>query len=608
MKKIFLAFVLIFSCFCFLPKMTEAQVAILCYHEVDHPNDSFAVTSKNLEQHINYMKKAGYHFVTLDEYLAYTDGKLQLPDKSVMLTFDDGYESFYTKVYPLLQKYQVPAMLAIVTSWTDGEGLPTDVRAVATWAQLREMEQSGLVTIVSHTHAMHKQQAIDPQGDRSGVAANRLYLNNRYETDEEYERRLQHDMAETQRLFVQNLGHPSRALVWPYGMYSGASVRAAQANGMKATFLLDGGINAANPTDQIYAKRMIMGRDTTTKRLQTLLTKNHDAWNSRPLRMAQIDIDNLYDKDATRLQRNVQNTIDNLYDSKVQLVALQAFADPDGDGDVDGVYFYNKEIPVVADVFNTIVNTMQQQGLTVVAWMPGLTYQNFVKPDGSNLVQGADKKTGWYRRISPFDTESLNQVQNLYRDLSNYTPASGILFQDDLYLNDYEDVSPYGKAAYEKAFGKAYEQKEAAKNPVWTKLKTQTLDKVAQGDMQAFKQNRPLGIMMRDIYDAPVVHPEAETWFAQNYQDCLKNYDYTVVMAYPQMNHENDAQAYLQSVAKAVKDANGTDKTIVKIQTYDWNKEAWLNKKDFDAELKTLQKAGVRNRGAYPQSYHKWER
>ena len=178
---------LVLSCLLiFSVPVVMAKVAIFCYHEIDRPNDSFAISSGRFESHLKYLQKAGYHFVTLDEYLAYTDGKLNLPEKSVMITFDDGYQSFYTKVYPLLKKYDVPAMLAIVTSWTDGEGLPTDVRAVATWDELREMEKNGLVTIVSHSHALHKQQALDPQGDRNGIAGAHLYLNGRYETDEEY--------------------------------------------------------------------------------------------------------------------------------------------------------------------------------------------------------------------------------------------------------------------------------------------------------------------------------------------------------------------------------------------------------------------------------------
>ena len=109
----------------------SAQAAILCYHEVDRENDDFAVSQTQLERHIVKMKKEGWHFVSLDEYIRYTKGEAKLPQKSVMLTFDDGYRSFYTKVYPLLQKYQVPAMLAIVSSWTAGEEKPNDVRNLA---------------------------------------------------------------------------------------------------------------------------------------------------------------------------------------------------------------------------------------------------------------------------------------------------------------------------------------------------------------------------------------------------------------------------------------------------------------------------------------------
>lgn len=113
-----------------------------------------------------------------------------------------------------------------------------------------EVDRAGDYFAVSHTHALHKQRAI---------VANRLYLNGRYETDEEYEKRLNDDMAETQRLFEENLGHPAKAMVWPYGMCSGASIRAAKAHGMQATFLLDGGINEAEPSYMTYARRIIMG-------------------------------------------------------------------------------------------------------------------------------------------------------------------------------------------------------------------------------------------------------------------------------------------------------------------------------------------------------------
>lgn len=242
-----------------------------------------------------------------------------------------------------------------------------------------EVDRAGDYFAVSHTHALHKQRAIAPQGGASGIAANRLYLNGRYETDEEYEKRLNDDMAETQRLFEEKLGHPAKAMAWPYGMCSGVSIRAAKAHGMQATFLLDGGINEAESSYMTYARRIIMGDNITVKKLT---------------------------------------------DNKISLVALQAFADPDGDGNYDKVHFYNKQVPMAADAFNDVCNALQQEGIKVVAWLPALTCQT----DGSNLVQAAPAgKAGWYQRLSPFDETSTAKAADLFRDLGRYTLAEGVL-------------------------------------------------------------------------------------------------------------------------------------------------------------------------------------
>ena len=587
-----------------------AQVAILCYHEVDRPNDDFAVSSHQLDDELQWLKQDGWCFVSLDDYLAYTKGQKQLPDKSVMITFDDGYESFYTKVYPLLQKYEIPGMLAIVTSWTNGEGKPTDVQNLATWEQLREMEQSHLVTVVSHTHALHKQQAIDPQGDMDGVAGNRLYLNDRYENDEEYYSRLNHDFQMTQKMFKEKLDHASRVVVWPYGIYSAVSIKAALDNGMEGTFLLDGGINGTGRSAQIYAKRMIMSRAVTLDHFKKLLTKDHDEWNDKPLRMAQVDIDNLYDKDEQQFQRNIDSTIQQLQANKINLVALQAFADPDGDGNVDDVYFHNSVIPVKYDVFNHVADRMMQQRLNVVAWVPGLNYQGLGAKDGHNMVQAQKKnEAGWYHRLSPFDSKNIQQITQLYKDLGNYTPVMGILFQDDLYLNDFEDMSAAGKAVYHQKTGHWLENldhNDKKQMNEWTRIKTEQLTKVSLKLADAFKENRPNAIILRDIYGEPVLDKDSEEWFAQNYKDYLKIYDYTVIMAYPYMDGEKDPMGYLGEVAAAVKAAGGIEKTIVKIQTYDWKKERWLSRQIFNQQLQVLQKDGMKNLGYYPSTFYAW--
>lgn len=594
---------------CLMVSSASAEVAILCYHEIDKPGDGWAVSASQLDAHLQDMQSKGYRFISLDEYLAYTRGELKLPDRSVMITFDDGYESFYTKAYPLLQKYKIPAMLAVVSSWSDGEGKPTDVGKLATWAQLKEMEQSGLVTVVSHTHAMHKNQEVNPQGDLSSVAENHLYVNGRYETDEEYEARLDHDFAKVQETFQKYLGHPARAVVWPYGLYSGASVNMALKYGMEATFLLDGGVNTPGIDSAKYAKRIIINSTTDLTRLNKLLTVDHDAWNSPPIRMAQIDIDALYDPDPRVFKQNIQNMLDRMRDNRITLAAVQAFADPDGDGNVDGVYFYNHEVPVVADVFNTVTNALLQDNINTVAWLPCLTYQTFAAADGSNLIQAKGEK-GWYKRVTPFDPSLEPKLTALFRDLSHYTAVTGVLLQDDLYMNDFEDYSPYGQAAYRQAFGKelsSLDKNDSMQMQAWTQLKTKRLTDLSLAAAAAFKENRPNATIMRDLYSEPVYNSESEEWFAQNYQDSLKNYDYTVVMAYPYMDKEKDPYLFLNKVSLAMQKLGGNDKTIIKIQSYDWDKEQWLDGKTFNEQIAVLKKAGTRNIGYYPDTYCQWK-
>lgn len=587
--------------------LAEASVAILCYHEVDRANDDFAVSHQQLEQQIVFMKKQGYHFVSLEEYLEYTRGEITLPDKSAMITFDDGYRSFYTKVYPLLKKYQVPGMLAIVSSWTNGEEKPNDVRDTASWEELREMESSGLVTVVSHTHAMHKQQAINPQGSRNGVAGSHLYVNGHYESDEEYRSRVGNDIEEVQHLFQEKLGHKCRAMVWPYGIYTEEAVQLALDSGMEATFLLDGGVNEPGKESGIYARRMIMDREVNNAKLQKLLTVNHDSWDSNNLRMVQVDLDDIFSEDTGKYERNIRALVDNLQGNNIRVIALQAFADPDGDGNVEEVYFKNGEIPVRADIFGDVANRLRQQGFTVLAWLPVLNYQPFIKEDGSNAVQSKGEK-GWYHRLSPFDGEGLRRVNRLFRDLAANTQVDGVLLQDDLYLNDDEDVSECARDAWRAEFGNdllAVPATAEGKAEL-ARWKVAALDKAADDAVAAFKEVRPKAIVMRDIYAGALLYPGAEEWLGQSYEDYLKKYDYTVVMAYPYMDEADDPAEYLRQVARAVQEKGGTDKTIVKIQSFDWEKDRWLDGNEFSGELALLKRAGIKHLGCYPMGFQRW--
>jgi biofilm PGA synthesis lipoprotein PgaB len=113
------------------PLAAKPAFIVLAYHDVrddvgaqgDH--DSDATSTDHLIAQFDWLKANGYHVVSLDAVIKASQGGPALPDHAVLLTFDDGLESFYTRVYPLLRAYDYPAVSALVGSGID---LPAGIR------------------------------------------------------------------------------------------------------------------------------------------------------------------------------------------------------------------------------------------------------------------------------------------------------------------------------------------------------------------------------------------------------------------------------------------------------------------------------------------------
>ena len=88
-KKLLAALACTFGAFCLAGGTADAQVSIFCYHEIEKPNDPFAIPQKELEQQIKDLKSQGYRFVSLAEYESYMKGELDLPEKSVLLEAEE---------------------------------------------------------------------------------------------------------------------------------------------------------------------------------------------------------------------------------------------------------------------------------------------------------------------------------------------------------------------------------------------------------------------------------------------------------------------------------------------------------------------------------------
>lgn len=225
---------------------------VLAYHGVVDSRNQLAsddVTLETLINHFEWLVAENFTPISIDQLLEARNGTYQLPDKPVLLSWDDGYESFYTHVMPLLKAYGFPAVLALVGDWmTTPEGdlveygddlVPRE--KFLSWEQIRAIAQSSLVEIGSHSFDLHRGLLADRAGDRIPAAITHAYSlqSNTYETDSQKFERILDDLTKNNALIYENTGISPRVMVWPFGRYNALAVAAAKEAGMDITLTLD---------------------------------------------------------------------------------------------------------------------------------------------------------------------------------------------------------------------------------------------------------------------------------------------------------------------------------------------------------------------------------
>ena len=89
------------------PKIDATTLTVIGYHEITEHKDalipSYAVTAQQFSQHIDWLKNNGFHFINVDQLIKAYQGQYKLPSKPVLLTVDDGYQSFYQNAYPVIR-------------------------------------------------------------------------------------------------------------------------------------------------------------------------------------------------------------------------------------------------------------------------------------------------------------------------------------------------------------------------------------------------------------------------------------------------------------------------------------------------------------------------
>lgn len=351
------------------------------FHDVVDTRDQLttdAVTSDQLVRFFDWLKGTGWTVVSLDQIMAAGKGGPSLPEKSILLTFDDGYSSLYTRVFPLLQVYRYPAVAALVGSWMEGPANATvrygetDVprSKFITWEQAREMQGSGLVEFASHSYDLHRGVTANPQDNSIGGARTWRYdpTTMRYEDDLRHRTRVRGDLERARRQMASALGRAPRALVWPFGRFSALALAEARAAGF--TFALTLEAEPASPYDPFMLHRYFPNRSPGLGEIADNLRFAVEAPETS--RVACLALDGL-----AALQGEAQNTalgnmieeLRRLGPNKVVIDGQAALAAPEHP--VGDVYFPTRLRPMRADLLSRAVWQIRSRaGVEVYVHLP----------------------------------------------------------------------------------------------------------------------------------------------------------------------------------------------------------------------------------------------
>jgi biofilm PGA synthesis lipoprotein PgaB len=572
------------------PGAAAERLFSLAYHDVrDDVNggadaDRYAVSTAQLAAHFRWLRREGYAVVSVDDLVAARQGAQPLPPKAVLLSFDDGLRSTYTHVWPLLKLFGYPAVISVVTSWIDTqEPVRYDHREFGaaefvSWAQLREMRDSGLVEIASHSHDLHRGVPGNPDGNEQPAATTRQFLDGGYESEHVYRERLRVDLLRSATVLERELGAAPRVMTWPYGAHSATAREVAADAGMQISLSL-------RPADtQLDAEPALVGRELMVANpgLARLAESFEPPASTPTLRAAQVELDSVFDPDPLRQERNLGRLLDRIKALGISHVFLQAFADPDRDGAADAVYFPNRHLPVRADLFNRAAwQLASRSGVKVYAWMP---VTGFTGPDIPDAWRAMPRRVGnavrdipAEPRVSVFVAEARALITDIYEDLGRYASFAGLHFQDDARLRAFGDADPDALRAL-SAF-------------------TLTLAEVV-------RQNRPDIRTSRHLLAAGAMDQSGINDLAQDLDGFADPYDYITLTAMPRLASARDSQRFFDALLAAVAARPGAlDRMVFQLQTLDRQQGQPVSSVELRDTLQALQARGVRHLAYYPDDF-----
>lgn len=216
------------------------------YHHVlrdEARHGEFIISPDDFEDDLKYIKSNGYETITDLDLIAYKEKGTLLPEKPIMLTFDDGHLSYLEYVVPLLEKYKMKAVVSVVGSYTNDYTLHPDKAvsyAYLSWDDIKMLSQSTHTSIANHSYDMHKLTG------RKGCSKTKN------ETSAHYRKIFYDDASKMQNLIHDYTGISAECFTYPFGCFCKESEEEIKKLGFKLSLTCNEGMNYISENSSLF--------------------------------------------------------------------------------------------------------------------------------------------------------------------------------------------------------------------------------------------------------------------------------------------------------------------------------------------------------------------
>lgn len=215
------------------------EIPVLLYHHVtmEEGYGDNVISVSTLNKHLIAIKNAGYSTVSVKQLINYVYYGEDLPDKPILITFDDGYLSNYELAYPLLKKHGMKATIFAI-GWAIGkdEYKDTGISIIPHFGykHIKQMTESGLIEVQSHTFDMHQSKDLEQEN-----LVRETVLKHDTESEQEYIAALENDYISFDKLLFNCTGNRNYAIAYPHGDYTELSEEILKKLGAKVSFVTE---------------------------------------------------------------------------------------------------------------------------------------------------------------------------------------------------------------------------------------------------------------------------------------------------------------------------------------------------------------------------------